>query len=53
LNGVVFKVHGSARELAVQNAVAQVVQALRVRVNRSIVQAIASARNQIGTVQAA
>jgi glycerol-3-phosphate acyltransferase PlsX len=53
LNGVVFKVHGSARELAVQNAVAQVVQALRVHVNRSIVQAIASARNQIGTVQAA
>ncbi len=53
LNGVVFKVHGSAQARAVQNAVAQVVQALRLRVNESIVREIAAAQKRTGSAQAA
>lgn len=53
LNGVVFKVHGSARARAVSNAIGQVVQALRLRVNESIVREIAAAQKLTGTAQAA
>lgn len=53
LNGVVFKVHGSARARAVQNAILQVVQALRMRVNESISREIAAAQQRIGSFQEA
>ena len=53
LNGVVFKVHGSARAQAVQNAVTQVTRALRLRVNEAIVRAIETARQRTGPVQTA
>jgi glycerol-3-phosphate acyltransferase PlsX len=53
LNGVVFKVHGSARVQAVRNAVLQVVQALRLRVNDAIIREVAAAQKLIGTAQAA
>lgn len=53
LNGVVFKVHGSARARAVGNAVRQVVQALRLRVNESIVREIAAAQVAAGSAHAA
>ncbi len=53
LNGVVFKVHGSARASSFRNAVGQVVQALRLKVNESITREIDAAQKQIGTAQAA
>lgn len=53
LNGIVFKVHGSARARAVQNAVLQVAQALRLRINESISREIALARERVGSFQAA
>lgn len=53
LNGVVFKVHGSAGARAVRNAILQVVQALRLRINESICREIALAQERIGTFQEA
>jgi len=53
LNGVVFKVHGSARAGAFKNAINQVVQALRLRVNEAIVLEIAAAQKLTGSVPAA
>lgn len=53
LNGIVFKVHGSARARAVQNAVLQVVQALRLRINESISREITLAQERVGSIQAA
>lgn len=53
LNGVVFKVHGSARARAVQNAISQVVRSLRLRVNDAITREIARAHREIGSAQAA
>ncbi len=53
LNGVVFKAHGSARARAVSNAIGQVLRALRLRVNESIVREIAAAQKLTGTAQAA
>lgn len=53
LNGVVFKVHGSARAGAFKNAIRQVVQALRLRVNEAIVREIAAARELSSSAPAA
>ena len=53
LNGVVFKVHGSARARAVQNAIAQVVRTVRLGVNEAITREIARAQSKIGSAQAA
>ena len=53
LNGVVFKVHGSARARAVQNAIAQVVRTVRLGVNEAITREIARAQSKLGSAQAA
>ena len=53
LNGVVFKVHGSARARAVQNAITQVVRTVRLGVNEAITREIARAQSKLGSAQAA
>jgi len=53
LNGVVFKVHGSARAGSFKNALSQVARSLSLRVNESIGREIAAAARVMGSAQAA
>lgn len=47
LNGTVFKVHGSARERAVANAIGQVTKAVALKVNDIIVREIAATNEKL------
>jgi phosphate acyltransferase len=51
LNGTIFKAHGSARELAITNAIHECVKALQHRLNEMIQAEIAVANQRVSPVQ--
>ncbi len=53
LNGTVIKAHGSARALAIKNAIRVGTETIQHSINRLITQEIARAKERLATVKAA